>query len=114
MEDKRGEEINPVKNGISNGVKKKVDESWKESVGKEKGESPSSGANMPEVTFTMFISGLMMESLIALGEVENPITKKKEFSRDHAKFLIDTLAMLGEKTKNNLTGDEQNMLEAIL
>lgn len=68
----------------------------------------------PEVTFPLFISGLLMEAMIALGDIESPITKKKEFSAPHTKFIIETLAMLKEKTKNNLTKEEDVSLEAIL
>jgi len=94
---------------------KKVDESWKEAVSKDKAAPSSENIReMPEVTFGLFISGLLMEALIALGDVENPITKKKAFNADHAKFIIETLSMLKEKTKNNLTKEEDGSLEAVL
>ena len=67
-----------------------------------------------EVTFGLFISGLMMEALIAMGEVENPVTNKKEFNKAHTKFIIDTLAMLKDKTKGNIAKEESGALEAIL
>ena len=69
---------------------------------------------MPEASFGLFISGLMMEGLIALGELEHPVTKKKEPDMRHATFIIDTLAMLKEKTKSNLSGEEDGALEAVL
>lgn len=103
MENRKEEEAN-----------KKIDESWKEAVEKEKGAPGEAGAMMPEVNFSLFISGLMMEALVALGDVENPLTKKKELNSAHAKFIIDTLAMLQDKTKNNLTKDETDALGAIL
>lgn len=97
-------------------MKKKVDEAWKESVVKDKDSvtPPADGARAPEATFGLFIYGLMMEAMIALGEVEHPVTKKKEKNDIHAKFVIDTLGMLGEKTKGNLTKDESEMLDAML
>jgi hypothetical protein len=67
-----------------------------------------------EVTFHLFTTTLMMEALVALGDAEHPISKKKELNTAHAKFVIDTLSMLQEKTKNNLTKDESEMIEAIL
>ena len=96
-------------------LKKKVDESWKNAVSKDKGASEGGGIpEMPEVTFSLFISGLLMEALIALGDMEHPITKKKEMSIPHAKFIIETLAMLKDKTKNNLTKEEDDSFEAVL
>ena len=70
-------------------------------------------ADIP-VNFSFFISGLMMEALVALGEIEHPITKKKDVNTQHAKMMIDTLDMIKEKTKNNLSKEESGMLDAIL
>jgi len=97
-------------------LKKKVDESWKDSVKKDKAsdEQKKEAPQVPEATFGLFVYGLMMEAMIALGEVEHPITKKKEVSAHHAKFIIDTLGMLQSKTKGNLTKDETDMLEGML
>lgn len=67
-----------------------------------------------EVNFTVFLSGLMMEGIIALGDMEHPVTKKKEVSLPHAKFIIDTITMLKEKTKNNLIQEENDMVDSIL
>ncbi len=103
MEEKEKEEI-----------KKKVDESWKDTVEKEKSTKSDAKEEPLRVTFNLFISGLMMEALIALGDVEHPLTKKKEINITHAKFIIDTISMLQDKTKNNLDKDESSMLDSIL
>jgi len=96
-------------------LKKRVDESWKDTVHKEK----ASGEAKPEerafeINFGIFIAGLMMEALIALGDLENPATHKKEANLQHAKILIDTLEMLQAKTKNNLDKEEDEALNSIL
>lgn len=96
-------------------LKKKVDETWKESVSKEKSSDEPAHDKLPEeVTFGLFAYGLMVEALIALGDAENPVTKKKETNAAHAKFVIDAIAMLQEKTKGNLSKDEEEMLQAML
>lgn len=95
-------------------IKKKVDEAWKDKISKEDGARPAGEDSALEATFGLFISGLMMEALVALGELENPATKKKDLNSPHAKFIIDTLAMLKEKTRTNLTKEEEEGLEAIL
>ena len=95
-------------------IKKKVDESWKEAVTKEKAGGSEGAERHVEATFNLFITGLMMEALVALGEVEHPVTKAKEKNEPHAKFVIDTLSMLRDKTRNNLTKDESDMLDSIL
>ncbi|MBL7196866.1 MAG: DUF1844 domain-containing protein [Candidatus Omnitrophica bacterium] len=94
---------------------KKVDESWKEAVEKEKQEAPTKEETfIPEANFGFFVTTLGIQAAIALGEVPNPITNKKEENIEQAKYLIDTLDMLKEKTKNNLTKEEQEVLNNLL
>jgi hypothetical protein len=113
-------------------TEKKVDESWKDKVNVEKTQkNPEAKENlktpetanpqsdeqdyeMPPVDFNLFISSLGMQALMGLGEIENPISNKKEKSLPQAKYLIDTLAMVQEKTKNNLSAQESDMLEQML
>lgn len=49
-----------------------------------------------------------------MGKLENPITKKVERDLDQAKFSIDMLEMIQQKTKNNLSENEKKFLEHIL
>lgn len=95
-------------------VKKSVDESWKDAVKKEAAQTKDGETPAMEVSFGLFITGLMMEALIALGELEHPVTKKKESNTQHARILIDTLEMLQKKTKGNLSKDEEEAMEAML
>ena len=96
-------------------TKKHVDESWKDAVHKEKGVVDAKGGEGPmEVSFGIFITGLMMEAMIALGDLEHPVTHKKDTNLEHAKILIDTLEMLKEKTKNNLSKEENEAMDSIL
>ncbi|MCP4649891.1 MAG: DUF1844 domain-containing protein [PVC group bacterium] len=69
---------------------------------------------MPPVDFSLFISSLGMQALLSLGEIENPMTNKKEQDLIQAKYLIDTMEMIQGKTTGNLTDDEQKMLDQIL
>jgi hypothetical protein len=96
-------------------IRKKVDESWKQSVEKEKGEPKQDGAFVPpEPDFKFFITTLTLQASIALGHMANPATQKTEKDPTQAKFLIDTLGMLQEKTKGNLTPEETDLLENLL
>ncbi len=98
--------------------KKKVDEAWKETIQKE-AVNPAETAKIQEeypqeITFELFLSSLMIEGLIALGDLENPATKKKELNLGQARYVIDVISMLSEKTKNNLADDEKKAIEQIL
>ena len=96
-------------------IKKKVDESWKQNIEKEKQEPKVGQAFVPpEADFKFFITTLTLQASIALGHMANPATGKTEADPAQAKFLIDTLAMLQEKTKGNLTQEETELLENLL
>lgn len=96
--------------------KKKVDESYKAQVDKdkEKQENAEESSAIPEASFSFFITTLAMQATVALGDVANPHNNKKEESLPQAKFLIDILGTLQDKTKNNLTKEESEMLEGML
>ena len=99
--------------------KKKIDEAWKDAVEKEKSKETGADSKIQEeypqaITFDLFLSSLMIEGLIALGEIENPVTKKKETRLGQARYVIDVIAMLEEKTKNNLTAEEKDAISHIL
>ena len=68
----------------------------------------------PEPDFSFFITTLALQASIALGTIPNPNTNKKEEDLAQAKFLIDTLGMLKEKTKGNLGDEESKLLESVL
>lgn len=45
-----------------------------------------------------------------LGKIANPLTGKIERNLDEAKYTIDMLNMIKEKTKNNLAPDEEKII----
>ena len=103
---------------------KYVDESWKESAFSDKGkkeEPPIIGESSPpeqsepevdhaELNFLNYLSSLVFQSMIFLGDMPNPVTNKSEKNLPQAKFLIDTLSLLRDKTKGNLTKEEEDLL----
>jgi len=96
-------------------IKKKVDESWKEKVEKEKQAPKEEGKFIPPVPdFKFFITTLALQASIAMGHMANPETKETQKDPAQAKFIIDTLGMLQEKTKGNLSSEESQLLENML
>ena len=95
---------------------KKVDESWKDTVEKERSFSPAEEppAESPESGFLEFISTLAMQSMMALGEMAHPETGQNHENLPQAKYLIDTLRLLSDKTKGNLSTEEAAALKNIL
>ena len=69
---------------------------------------------MPEVTFTAFVMSLNTSALFHLGEISDPQTKEKKQDLVLVKHTIDTLKLLEDKTKGNLSGEEQDLLKHVL
>ena len=69
---------------------------------------------MPEVTFPAFVMSLNTSALYHLGEIADPQTGKKIVQHDLARHAIDTLVLIQNKTKGNLTPDEEELLKNIL
>lgn len=69
---------------------------------------------LPEINFTSFIFSLSTSALIQLGEVEDPFTQKQAKNLPLAKQTIDLIGMLKEKTRGNLTPEEERFLDQIL
>jgi len=77
-------------------------------------EENKKNQELPELDFSFFVSTLAMQVSIFLGEIPNPVTNQKEENLPQAKFIIDTLDMLKDKTKGNLNSEEDSLLENIL
>jgi hypothetical protein len=69
---------------------------------------------LPEVTFSTFVYSLSTSSLVHLGEIPEPISQKMDKNLPLAKQTIDILGILQEKTKGNLTQEEENLLNSFL
>lgn len=108
-----------------------IDEDWKSRVDAEREEaaqaksaptaptanedsSEATDPPMPPASFEMLLTTLATEALIALGQVPHPVTGKVEVKRNQAKFLIDTVDVLRQKTAGNLSNSEQQVIDSLL
>lgn len=78
------------------------------------GEMVDGKCIMPEVTFSAFVMSLNTSALFHLGEIADPVTGARKQDLVLVKHTIDTLNVLKEKTKGNLSEDEENMLGKFL
>lgn len=120
------------KGSASSGPEIHVDEDWKEqakrekdldaraaaAAAEEKQEAQPGGGRpgepLPEPSLTHLIMSFATQAFFGLGEAVNPISNKKEIDLEWAKFNIDMLQMLEDKTRNNTTPEEKNLLVQIL
>lgn len=71
-------------------------------------------AELPQIDFSTFILSLSHSGLVHLGDAPSPDGAQRETNLVLARQTIDLLDLLSEKTKGNLTGDEERLLSHIL
>lgn len=99
-----------------------IDEDWKvqaqkeKEVLKEQQEQEAQVHEMPPADFMGLVSMLATQAFFALGLIRPEEQKDQQVEPDFviAKFHIDMLAMLEEKTKGNLNAEEQQLLQSTL
>ena len=109
-----------------------IDEDWKSQVQAEKEEAAKATSSsttaadkeaepaeagdpqMPPASFELLVTSLATEALMALGQMPHPVTGKAQAQRNLAKYLIDTLDMLKQKTAGNLSHNEQQVIDSVL
>lgn len=108
-----------------------IDEDWKSQVEREKEQlsqgqqagqaAPGGGAaegdddpQLPPPTLTELAGSLAMEAMFYMGLMPNPATGEAEIRINRARHLIDTIALLQEKTEGHRSVEETEALEQIL
>jgi uncharacterized protein DUF1844 len=97
--------------------KKKTDESWKEKAQREKeqlSDVPEETPELPPASFLGLIDELSLRVMLALGQIRNPKATEVYLDLDGAKYAIDTIQMLLEKTKGNLAPEEEATVKDVV
>lgn len=69
----------------------------------------------PEVSFTALIISLASSAAVHFGDLGDPVTGQKQPpNMVAARHAIDLLSILEDKTKGNLTEEEQQTLKQVL
>ena len=90
-------------------------EASKESTSADSSQSTEQDSpKLPPIDFSAFIAELGMTAVTYLGGYQNPETKEVLVDLEMAKRTIDTIDLLKEKTKGNLTAPESNLLDNTL
>jgi hypothetical protein len=95
---------------------KKAEEAEDKKKEKEKGREDEREKEFTslEVNFSSFLLSLSSSTLLHLGEIADPQSGEKKKDLALAKQTIDIITLLRDKTKGNLTEEEQNLLEHLL
>jgi hypothetical protein len=106
-----------------------IDEDWKQQAQREKeamaakekvekekepAEDSDGAGPLPPGSFAALVSMLTTQALFALGLIRVRGEEEHGPDLEMARYNIDLLEMLSEKTKGNLTPEEQKMLTSTL
>jgi hypothetical protein len=69
---------------------------------------------LPKLDFSTFVLGIIGSAYVHLGDAPPPDGGGDQKDLDLARTDIDLLGLLQEKTKGNLTGDEERLLSQAL
>ena len=83
-------------------------------AGPKEAQRTADEPRLPAINFATFVLSLNSSALVHLGIIEDPASGKKEKLLPLAKQTIDILGMLEEKTRGNLSNEEENILKHIL
>ncbi|MFW5730007.1 MAG: DUF1844 domain-containing protein [Desulfonatronovibrionaceae bacterium] len=87
--------------------RKKAAEDYKKVASQEEGP-------MPKVDFITFVLSLSSSALMHLGEIPEQEGGETRVNLPMAKHTIDILSMVEEKTRGNLSTEEEKMLKDFL
>ena len=101
-----------------------IDADWKaeaqaekerlEEQAKERPDSAGGAGQIPEASFQTLVSTMATQALFAMGAIPDPRTNERVAHLDLARHHIDMLSVIEEKTKGNLTDEEEKILTTTL
>ena len=81
-------------------------------------QRPEPGAgtrrDLPPADFTMLVNMLVTNAMVFLGQMPAPGSQQYMRNLPQAQHMIDLLIVLREKTRGNLTPDEDQMMQDLL
>ena len=89
-------------------ARSKVKEEYQEAA-RESTEVP-----LPDINFASFIISLSSSAFVHLGDMPDPGTGETKKNIPLAKQTIDLLGLLREKTRNNLSEEEEKLFDHLL
>jgi hypothetical protein len=93
-----------------------AEEAFQEASQKAAAEADKTAQEVPfpEMTFPSFIFSLSSAAFVNLGVIPDPNTGKVEKNLPLVKQTIDLLGLLRDKTRNNLTPEEEILFDHLL
>lgn len=102
-----------------------IDSDWKEQARKEKEElskeaeskaqaKQSATGAPPKPDFVTHCASLATQAMISMGAIAHPATGQAQIDLNQARYVVDTLELLKEKTAGNLSDEESETLDSLI
>jgi hypothetical protein len=75
---------------------------------------PGSPHEIPQATFLNFLGGFASQALMQLGAIPHPLTGERTPNLAYARYTLQVLEVLRDKTAGNRTQEEDRYLEGVL
>ncbi len=100
---------------------RRADEDWKTRAEEARRKleeklrsKPEEELRLPPASFMTIVSTFVTQAMVALGEMAMPGAETRELDPEGAKFAIDSLGILKEKTAGNLAAEDERALDEVL
>lgn len=101
---------------------KKVDDDWKRRAQADKAPEPEGAGDAPQAEappppradFASLVQSLALQAFIHLGDAPDSASGKPNKNMAAARYTIDLIEVLQQKTEGNLTGHERGLLQGVL
>ena len=67
-----------------------------------------------QASLSALVLSIGSSAAMALGQAPNPMTGQTQVDKKLAKFNIDLLGVIENKTKGNLSADEEKLIKSLL
>ncbi len=102
-------------------MERKDDDQGEEAEAADQAEAPDEepielpgGDDLPPIDFNTFVLSMSTSVLVNLGAAPDPSTGQVDVDLAVARQTVDLLGLIEEKTRGNLTGEEERLLTQVL
>jgi len=75
---------------------------------------PEESKELDDELFAIIVMNFQSSAMISMGKIIHPITKEITRNLNEAKFAIDIINMISNKTKGNLSTGEESLIQTVL
>ncbi len=75
---------------------------------------PEENRELDDELFAILVLNFQSSAMISMGKIIHPITKEITRNLNEAKFAIDMLGMISNRTKGNLSIEEESLIQNVL